>query len=192
MRETPTETKGRIARQIQASIEIKGKLNVEDIAAAAGMLTSALQGGHKILLCGNGGSAADCQHIAGELVGRFKKERAAWPAISLSSDTSILTALANDYGVDVMFQRQVEALGSEGDVLMAFSTSGTSANIIKAVEAAREKRMKVIGFTGSGGAKLKSLSDVCIMAASDDTPRIQESHITAAHIICGLVEDSLS
>jgi len=191
MKATIAETRGKINQQIRASIDAKGKLSVEDIAAAADTIASALTAGKKILLCGNGGSAADCQHIAGEFVGRFKKERAAWPAVALSTDTSVLTALTNDYGVDIVFSRQVEALGQEGDVLMAFSTSGTSPNVIKAVEEARKRKMMVIGFTGSRGAKLKSLSDVCIMAASDDTPRIQECHITAAHIICGLVEDAL-
>jgi D-sedoheptulose 7-phosphate isomerase len=181
-----------IRKQIEASIDAKKKLPVKDIEDAAKLVISALKSNHKILLCGNGGSAADCQHVAGELVGRFKKERAAWPAIALSTDTSILTALTNDYGGDIIFSRQIEALGQEGDILVAISTSGTSPNIIKAVEAAKKKKMKVIGLTGSKGARLKGLSDVCIMAASDDTPRIQECHITAAHIICGLVEDSLS
>ncbi|MFH0863366.1 MAG: D-sedoheptulose 7-phosphate isomerase [Candidatus Altiarchaeota archaeon] len=182
----------KIKEQIEASIEAKRRLSANDIEEAAKVMAAALKCGHKILLCGNGGSAADCQHIAGELVGRFKKERAAWPAVALSTDTSILTALANDYGQEIIFSRQVEALGQEGDVLVAISTSGTSPNIIKAVEAAKKKKMKIIGFTGLKGAKLKGLSDVCIMAASDDTPRIQECHITAAHIICGLVEDSLA
>jgi D-sedoheptulose 7-phosphate isomerase len=181
-----------IRKQIEASIEAKRKLPVKDIEDAAKLITAALKSGRKVLLCGNGGSAADCQHIAGELVGKFKKERKALPAISLTTDTSILTALTNDYGGDVIFSRQVEALGQEGDVLVAMSTSGTSPNILRAAEAARKKRMKVVGFTGQSGAKLKAASDVCIMAASDDTPRIQESHITAAHIICGLVEDALT
>jgi len=182
----------KIKKEIEESIEAKKRLPVKDIEDAAKLITAAIKSDRKILLCGNGGSAADCQHIAGELVGRFKKERKALPAISLATDTSILTALTNDYGGEVIFARQVEALGAEGDVLIAFSTSGTSPNILRAVEAARKKRMKVVGFTGSKGGKLKAASDVCIMAASDDTPRIQECHITAAHIICGLVEDSTS
>ncbi|MBD3387538.1 MAG: D-sedoheptulose 7-phosphate isomerase [Candidatus Altiarchaeales archaeon] len=181
----------KIREELGESIKVKEKLSPEDIAAAADLITEAFNSGGKILLCGNGGSAADCQHIAGEFIGRFKKERDALPAISLSTDTSILTALANDYGGDIIFSRQVEALGREGDVLVAFSTSGTSPNIIKAAEAARDRKMKVIGFTGANGEKLKKLSDVCIMAGSKDTPRIQEAHITAAHIICGLVEANL-
>jgi D-sedoheptulose 7-phosphate isomerase len=181
----------KIAGQIQASVDAKKRLSHEDIAEAAHVITAAFLAGNKVLLAGNGGSAADCQHIAGEFVGRFKKERKALPAIALSTDTSILTALLNDYGPEIIFSRQVEALGAEGDVLIAFSTSGSSPNILKAAAAARAKGMKVIGFTGSKGAKLKAKSDVCITAASDDTPRIQECHTTAAHIICGLVEDAL-
>jgi D-sedoheptulose 7-phosphate isomerase len=182
----------KIRSDIEASIEAKRRLSAQDIENAANILVVAIRAGKKILLCGNGGSAADCQHIAAEFVGRFKKERKAMAAISLTTDTSILTAIANDYSADVIFSRQVEALGTEGDVLIAMSTSGTSPNIIKAVETAKKKKMKVIGFTGSKGAKLKSQSDLCVMVASDDTPRIQESHITAAHIICGLVEDEIT
>ena len=181
----------KIRRQIEASIEAKRKLPAADIGAAAMVLIVALKSGHKVLLAGNGGSAADCQHIAGELVGRFKKERKALPAISLTTDTSIITALANDYGSESIFSRQVEAHGAKGDVLLALSTSGSSPNILKAAEAAKKRGMKVVGLTGIKGAKLKSLSDVCITAASDDTPRIQECHTMAAHIICGLIEDAL-
>jgi D-sedoheptulose 7-phosphate isomerase len=181
----------KIRLQIEESIETKRKLSAVDIESAARLIIGAYKSGHKVLLAGNGGSAADCQHIAGELVGRFKKERRALPAISLSTDTSVLTALTNDYGGEVIFSRQVEALGQEGDVLIAISTSGSSANIINAANAAKKARMKVVGFTGSKGSRLKSLSDACIMVPSEDTPRIQESHITAAHVICGLVEEAL-
>jgi len=183
--------KDRIRREIEASAEAKRSLKVEDIAAAAGLITPALKSGGKVLLCGNGGSAADCQHIAAEMVGRFKRERKPMQAIALTTDTSILTALTNDYGGDVIFSRQVEALGGSGDVLIAISTSGSSPNILKAVDAARGRGMKVVGFTGAKGRKLKEKSDVCITVDSEDTPRIQEAHITAAHIICGLIEDSL-
>ncbi|MFH1055323.1 MAG: D-sedoheptulose 7-phosphate isomerase [Candidatus Altiarchaeota archaeon] len=181
----------RISKEIEESVVVKRTLKVKDIEEATKLIVDALKSKRKILLCGNGGSAADCQHIAGEFVGRFKKERQALPAIALSTDTSILTALTNDYGGDIIFSRQVEALGNEGDVLVAISTSGTSSNILKAVEAGRKKGMKVVGFTGAKGQKLKSLSDACIMVGSDDTPRIQEAHITAAHIICGLVEEKV-
>jgi D-sedoheptulose 7-phosphate isomerase len=181
----------KIKRQIEESIEAKKKLPLKEIEAAAKLIIESYKLGGKVLLVGNGGSAADCQHIAGELVGKFKKKRDALMAVSLTTDSSILTALANDYGGDVIFSRQVEALGEEGDILMAFSTSGTSPNILKAIEAAKKKKMKVVGFTGQKGAEFKSASDICIMVASQDTPRIQESHITAAHIICGLVEEAL-
>jgi D-sedoheptulose 7-phosphate isomerase len=181
----------KIRRSIEESIEAKRNLSAKDIEGATLVMIAALKSGRKVLLAGNGGSAADCQHMAGELVGRFKKERKPLPAISLTTDTSILTAIANDYGAEFIFSRQVEAHGLDGDVLIAFSTSGASPNIIKAIEAARKEGMKVIGFTGSKGARMKALCDVCITAPSDDTPRIQECHTLAAHIICGLVEEAL-
>ncbi len=173
------------------SVEALEKLSADDIVAAAELIVETFRSGGKVLLCGNGGSAADCQHIAAEFVGRYKMERNALHAVALTTDTSILTALANDYGGGVIFSRQVEALGVEGDVLLAFSTSGTSPNVLKAVESAKKKGMMVIGFTGSKGKKLAGLSDVCIMVDSEDTPRIQEGHITAAHVVCGLVEEEL-
>ena len=166
-------------------------LRAPDIEAATKIIASAYKAGGKVLLAGNGGSAADSQHIAAEFVGRYLLERPPLPAVALTTDTSILTALANDYGAEHIFARQVEALGREGDVLVAFSTSGTSANIMRAVEAARKRGMTVIGFTGAKGAKLKGMCDACITVDSTETPRIQEAHITAAHIICGLVEDAL-
>jgi D-sedoheptulose 7-phosphate isomerase len=182
----------KIKKELEASAKTIEGLPTGDIVKAADLITASLRAGNKILLCGNGGSAADCQHIAAEFVGRFKRERDAFRAVALTTDTSVLTALANDYGAEVIFSRQVAALGREGDILLAFSTSGTSQNILKAVESAREAGIKVIGFTGAKGSRLKNMCDVCITVASDDTPRIQEAHITAAHIICGIVEDSLS
>jgi D-sedoheptulose 7-phosphate isomerase len=184
--------KQEIDRAIAESVRVKKALSQDEIESAARLLIKCIESGNKVLLCGNGGSAADCQHMAGELVGRFRKERKAYPAISLATDTSILTALANDYGGEIMFARQVEALGGKGDVLIAFSTSGVSPNILRACAAAKREGMKVIGFTGSGGQKLKKLSDVCVMVPSRETPRIQEAHIMAVHIICGLVEESIS
>jgi D-sedoheptulose 7-phosphate isomerase len=155
----------------------------------AEIIIETLQNGNKILLCGNGGSAADAQHIAAEFVGRYETERRAFPAISLTTDTSALTALANDYDFERIFSRQVEALAVEGDCLIAISTSGNSPNVISAVMTARKKGCKIIGMTGINGKKLASLSDACLMIPSARTARIQEAHITAAHIWCEIVDD---
>lgn len=151
---------------------------------------NALQNGNKILFCGNGGSAADCQHLAAELVGRFVKERKGLPGIALTTDTSILTAVANDYGYDNVFSRQVEALGCAGDVLMAISTSGNSPSIVKAVEVAREKKLIAIGFTGGNGGKLATECDFCLMVPAKVTARIQEAHILAGHLLCELCDEN--
>lgn len=158
------------------------------IAQAAEIIINAYKNGNKLLLCGNGGSAADAQHIAGELVGRFKKERKGLPAIALTTDSSIMTALANDYWYDLLFSRQVEALGQEGDVLIAISTSGNSKNIIRAVETANFKGLKTIGFLGGDGGKLKDLVDASLVVDYKGSARVQEVHILMAHIICGLVD----
>jgi len=184
----------KISRSIKESIRVKNSLlktQLPAISSLAGMMSSAIKSGNKILIFGNGGSASDAQHIAGELVGRFRMDRAALPAIALTTDPSLLTALANDYGYDTVFRRQVEALGSRGDVLIALTTSGTSANILQAAAAARDMGIFVIGLTGQTGGKLKSAADLTIMVPSMDTPRIQEAHITIAHIICQLVESEL-
>jgi len=162
-----------------------------DIARAAELVAECLRSGGKVLLCGNGGSAAEAQHIAGELVGRFKLERPAFHAVALTTDTSILTAVANDYGFDEIFARQVQGLGAAGDVLMAYSTSGNSANVLKAIEVARGRDMKVVGFTGASGGAMADRCDVCIKAPSDDTPVVQECHTVAGHTICRLVEQLL-
>ncbi|MEK6647345.1 MAG: D-sedoheptulose 7-phosphate isomerase [Candidatus Firestonebacteria bacterium] len=162
-----------------------------DIKKLANLLIKICKAGGKVVLCGNGGSAADAQHIAGELVGRFMRERKAIPAISLSTDTSVLTALANDYGYDTVFARQVEALVTKKDVVIGFSTSGNSANVIKAIEKANKIGAKTIAFTGKSGGKLNSIVDICIKIPSDKTYRIQECHITIGHILCDLVESSL-
>lgn len=158
------------------------------IVAAGERIAATLAAGGKILLCGNGGSAADAQHIAAELVGRFVVERAGLPAIALTTDTSALTAIGNDYGYDYTFARQVEALGRTGDVLVAISTSGNSPNIIRAAEAARARGVAVVGFTGEGGGKLAPLSDICFRVPSTETPRIQEGHEFIGHLLCALVE----
>jgi D-sedoheptulose 7-phosphate isomerase len=147
-----------------------------------------VKSGKKILLCGNGGSAADAQHIAGELVGRFQMERKALPAIALTTDTSILTAVGNDYSFDKIFERQVEALGEEGDVLIGISTSGNSPNVINAVLKAKKLGMFTVGFSGKDGGKLKEVADVCFVVKSFSTPRIQEVHITIGHVMCDFIE----
>ena len=161
------------------------------IAKAAQIILDAYKAGRKVFLIGNGGSAADAQHIAAELAGRFKLERTGLPAIALTTNTSVLSALANDYGYEKVFSHQLEALAKDKDVLIAITTSGTSPNILKAVEMAHSKGVTVIGLTGAKGGKLKDSADLTIMVPSDDTPRIQEAHITIGHIICHLVEKRL-
>jgi D-sedoheptulose 7-phosphate isomerase len=167
------------------------QLLVEIIAEATSLIITALRKGNKLLLCGNGGSAADAQHIAGELVGRFFKERQALPAIALNTNVSIVTALGNDYGFEKTFSRQVEALGTAGDVLLAISTSGNSPNVLDAILKGREKDIKAIGLTGASGGRMRELCDICICVPSEITPRIQEMHILTGHIICQLVEEEL-
>lgn len=164
----------------------------EQIDDCAGIIVDTIKRGGKILLCGNGGSAADAQHIAAEFVGRYETERRALPAISLTTDTSALTAIANDYDFERVFARQVEALAAEGDCLIAISTSGNSPNVIAAVMAARQKGCKVIGMTGAKGTKLASLCDACLLVPSERTARIQEAHITVAHIWCEIVDETIS
>jgi D-sedoheptulose 7-phosphate isomerase len=162
---------------------------LDAIVAAARTIAGALRAGGKLLLCGNGGSAADCSHVAGELVSRLSAdyERPALPAIALTTDTSILTALSNDFGFEGVFARQVQALGRPGDVLLGISTSGTSPNIIRAVEAAREAQMHTVALTGSSG-RLKDVVDIAIMVPSDSVQHIQEAHLSIEHILCYLVE----
>lgn len=183
-----------VVKELEESANIKKIIaqNLSDtIVNAAKMIIDAYKTGGKVLLIGNGGSAADAQHIAAELVGRFKLERKGLPAIALTTDTSILTALANDYGYDTVFSRQLETLANDKDILIAITTSGTSPNILKAVEIARSKNITVIGLTGGDGGKLQDVADITIAVPSDSTPRIQESHITIGHIICNLVEKEL-
>lgn len=161
----------------------------EELVKAATLIADSIKNRGKLLLCGNGGSAADAQHYATELVARlYKRERPAMAAIALTTDTSALTALANDYGFDRVFARQVEALGRPGDVLLGLSTSGNSANVIEAIHMARSKEMKVISFTGQGG-KMQDLSDITLAVQSDNTMRIQEIHLTLGHVLCKLIEE---
>lgn len=163
-----------------------------DVLKAVDAIFNALNNKKKILLCGNGGSAADAQHIATELVIRMSKpNRPALPAIALTTDTSMLTAGGNDIGFDNVFSRQIEALGQSGDILIAITTSGNSENINRAIKEAKKRGLTVIGFLGKGGGDSKNLVDVPIIIPSNDTQRIQEGHITLAHIICGMIEDEL-
>jgi len=170
-----------------------GEKCLNDIITAAELIAESFRSGSKLLLCGNGGSAADCQHIAAEFVIRLSHDlqRPALPAIALTTDSSNLTAGGNDIGFENVFARSVEGLGNKGDVLLAISTSGNSANVIKAVHTAKQKGMRTISFLGGSGGKLKSEADVSVVIPSSNTQRIQEGHITAGHIICELVEREL-
>ena len=161
---------------------------IDALEKSAALCAECLDAGNKILLCGNGGSAADSQHIAAEFVGRFMKERKGLPAIALTTDTSILTAIGNDYGYEDVFRRQVEALGKAGDLIIGISTSGNSKNIIKAFYEAKEKGMKIIAFTGQNHSTAEELADVTLKVPSSMTARIQECHIMAGHIICSYVD----
>jgi len=161
----------------------------KQIEKAAKIITASFKNGGKLLICGNGGSAADAQHIAAEFIGRFKKERKALPAIALTTNTSILTAIANDYGYDVVFKRQVEALGKKGDVLLAISTSGNAKNVLEAVKFANKIGVKTIALTGGTGGELAKLANFSIIAVFSDTPRIQESHVAIYHTLCELIEN---
>lgn len=160
----------------------------EKLETCAKYVEKALAEGHKVLFCGNGGSAADSQHLAAEFVGRFQKERKGLPAIALTVDTSILTAVANDYGYDTVFARQVQALGEPGDVLVGISTSGNSKNVLLAIEEARAKGITCIGMTAEGGGKMAAACDICLAVPAKVTARAQEMHILMGHILCELVD----
>lgn len=161
------------------------------IAEAAALLTDVLKNGGKLLVMGNGGSAADSQHFVAEIVGRFKMERRALPAVALSTDTSIMTAIGNDYGFDCVFSRQVEALADAGDMVVGISTSGNSPNVLKALQLARERGCHTVGLLGKDGGSIRGVCELALVVPSDDTPRIQEGHITIIHIVCDLVEKGL-
>jgi D-sedoheptulose 7-phosphate isomerase len=162
-----------------------------DVEQVVRLIARAMAGGGSLLVCGNGGSAADAQHIAAELTGRFFRDRKPLPALALHGNTSSLTAIGNDYGYDEVFAREVGAHGREGDVLLAISTSGNSANILRAIAAARVKRMIVVGLTGADGGKMRDLCNVCLRVPSTSTPRIQECHILVGHTMCELLEQIL-
>ena len=185
----------RISAIVAASLETKRRYFAEhavDVERAAQMVAESFAAGGKLLLCGNGGSAADAQHIAGEFVNRFlREERRALPALALSTDGGILTCIANDTGFEKVFARQIEAFGARGDVLLAISTSGNSPNVIAAVEEARRREMRVIGLLGRDGGRLREHCAIALIVESHDTQRIQETHNLVGHILCDLVETLL-
>lgn len=164
----------------------------DDLVEASQIVVDALKNGNKVLLCGNGGSAADAQHIAAELTGRYKTERRGLPGIALTTDTSALTAIGNDYGYDRVFDRQVEALASSGDVIIGISTSGNSKNVLSALNLGKELGCKTIGLSGRDGGAMNESCDINLVVPSDDTPRIQEMHILFGHTICQIIDDNLS
>jgi len=185
-----------VCDRIQRSINVKEALLRDEafgalVARASLEIVKALRGGGKVMFCGNGGSAADAQHLAAEFTGRYLKERRALPALALHANTSALTAIGNDYGFDLVFARQIEALGKEGDVVVGISTSGNSPNVLRALETAKEKSIYTVALTGASGGKMKDVADCAIRIPSEETPRIQECHILTGHIICEIAEDML-
>ncbi len=185
--------KRKIEEILKESIRVKEKMlsQVEDILRITQFFLSTLKRGGRILLFGNGGSAADAQHIAGELVGRFRKERKGIPALALTVNPSILTSVGNDYSFEEIFSRQIEAIGRKEDLAVGISTTGNSPNVIKGILKAKELGMKTVGLSGGEGGKLKEVADFTLIVPSKETPRIQEVHITIGHIICELVEEGL-
>ena len=184
----------RIIKDIEDNIAVKQallKTHVDLIEKAAHVLLTALKSGNKILFFGNGGSASDSQHLAAEFVGRYEKERKALPAIALTTDTSILTAIGNDYSFDKIFERQIEALGREGDVAVGISTSGNSKNVAMGIAKAKSLGLKTIAFLGRSGGEIKPLADIAIVVPSQKTARIQECHILIGHILCERVDELL-
>lgn len=186
--------KEKILKAFAESAQIKQEFihgNVDIVVEVSRLLADTFNSGCKIILFGNGGSAADASHIAGEFVNRFKKERPGLPAIALNTDVAVLTSIANDYDYSEIFARQLKALAQDGDVVIAISTSGNSPNILKAVDTARRKKLKVVAFTGAKGDKLAGKADYAFIVPSGDTPRIQETHITLGHVLCQMVEEVL-
>lgn len=185
-----------IIKRLKESGDMKNKI-AEDpelmsvIIKIAEIIIEAYRNGKKVILFGNGGSAADAQHITAELVGKYYLDRDPLPAVALTTNTSSLTAIGNDYSFDIVFTRQLKALGQKGDVVIGISTSGNSENVVQAFKVAREMGLITVGFTGKSGGKLRSVADHCLCIPSDDTPRIQEGHITIGHIICEIVEREL-
>ncbi len=192
----PVQAEPVVGRRIAESIAVKQRM-LGDTALLATiervglLMAEALRSGHKIFFMGNGGSAADAQHLTAEFTGRYLRDRAPLAAIALNVNASSLTAIGNDYSFDLVFARQLQALGGDGDVAVGLSTSGNSTNVLRAMEAAREKRMLTVGLTGASGGQLKAAVDYCFCVPSDETPRIQEAHITVGHIFCEIIEDEL-
>jgi len=182
-----------VDKNIESTINVIQSLNKskKEIIDAANIISKSIQNGGKLLVFGNGGSAADAQHIAGELVGRFQKNRQSYPAIALSTDTSIITAIANDFSYDLIFSRQCEALVRENDVVIGISTSGNSMNVIKGLETAKEKNAITVGLLGNDGGKIKDIVDIAIIVKSSITAKIQEGHRAIYHTICEMVENKL-
>ena len=185
-----------LQNQIQASIDTKQKLlndtkTLETIETVAKILVKLYKNGQKSLLAGNGGSAADAQHIAAELVGRYGFDRPSLPSLALTTDTSNLTAIGNDYGYDKVFSRQLEGMGQEGDLFIGISTSGNSQNIINAFESAKEKNIITVALVGRDGGKMGMMADYAIIVPSNETPRIQEAHILIGHMLCDIIEKEL-
>ena len=184
-----------IAKQVEESYQVKKAIlddpkALEAIQSFSQKVVDTYKAGNKMLIAGNGGSAADAQHIAAEIVARFYFDRPGLPALALTTDTSILTAVGNDYGYEHLFARQVQANGNKGDMFIGISTSGNSSNILKALEECKAKGIYTVGLTGQSGGQMKELCDFCITVPSNDTPRIQEAHILIGHILCGLVESN--
>jgi D-sedoheptulose 7-phosphate isomerase len=187
-----TDYAAHIAREIQESISVKTKLGrvAEQIAEAASAIVNCLRAGGKLIIFGNGGSASDAQHMVAELVGRYGAKRQALAAIALTTNSSSLTAIANDFGFEEIFARQLEALAKPQDLVLAISTSGNSPNVLRALETAKTLGLKKIGLTGNDGAKLRDLLDISVIVPSTSTPRIQEAHTLVIHILCGIVENA--
>ena len=189
------DLEGIIRQRVYDSIRVKKRLLQGDlikvVAQVGGVLVEAYRGGNKVILFGNGGSAADAQHIAAELIGRYYLNRAALPAIALTTNSSSLTAVANDYSFDLIFARQLEAMAAHGDVAVGISTSGNSENVVQALRSAKEKGVVTVGLTGEEGGEVKSIVDYCICVPCKETPRIQECHILLGHILCEIIERSI-
>jgi D-sedoheptulose 7-phosphate isomerase len=188
-----TEYTAHIAREIQQSISVKtelGRAATDQIAEAATAILACLRAGGKLIAFGNGGSASDAQHMVAELVGRYAVKRQALAAIALTTNTSSLTAIANDFGFEEIFARQLEALAKPQDAVLAISTSGNSPNVLRALETAKTLGLKKIGLTGNDGGKLRDLVEICVIVPSSSTPRIQEAHSLVIHILCGIVENA--
>jgi len=184
----------KIVKAFEESISVKGKFLKENVGAiieASKMIAAAFTDGKKLLLLGNGGSATDASHMAAEFVNRFKRERPGLPAIALTTDMAVITSIANDYDYSEIFARQIKSLSDEGDVVLAISTSGSSGNVLKAMDVAKRRKLKTIVFTGAKGEKFASKADFAFIVPSDNTPRVQETHITLGHVLCQMVEEIL-